>query len=343
MAYNEVLQDIRTALELGRPARIPVFALSQEFDATVCGLTYEEYIRDGKTLARCQAEAIRRFDYDWSWLHVDDTIEFEALGVGISGGGNVVPCTSGYLPATEATLRSLRIPDPQKTARMPLLLEAISEVRAEFGDTICVTGRSAAPWSSMTLTYGMEEGLVLPYTNPQLLTDTLEFFAELQIAWGLAQIKAGAHALWYGDCNASSHLISKDHLLQYALEPARNVAKAYRDAGAIVFFHASEENEDYLRLSKEIGATALSIGPGVDIADARRALGEDICILGNLEPVEILMKGSAGQVAAETERIVRAVGGPGYMFNTGECVPRETPVENVEAMIRTARATWDST
>ncbi len=107
-------------------------------------------------------------------------------------------------------------------------------------------------------------------------------------------------------------------------------------------FHASEEDEDYLGLSKELSASALSIGPGVDIMDARRALGDGVCILGNLDPVEVLLKGSAAQVAAETTRIVSAVGGPGYMFNTGECVPRETPVENVEAMMQAARTAWAS-
>ena len=342
MAYKGAIEDIRTALAGGTPERLPVFALSQEFDARFCGLTYAEYIRDGKSIAKCQSEVIRRFDYDWSWLHVDDTLEFEALGVGIFGGENVVPGTVGYLPATRETLESLRIPDPRKDARMPILLDAITEVRSEFGDTICVTGRNAAPWSSMTLTYGMGEGLLLPYTDPQLLRDTLDFFADLQIRWGLAQIEAGAHAIWYGDCNASSHLISKEHFVEYALEPAKKVAQEYIKAGAFVFFHASEEDEEYLNIMKGLGVSALSIGPGVDIAKVRSALGPKTCILGNLDPIEVLMKGSPEVVAADARRIIREVGGPAYVFNTGECVPRETPVENMDAMISAAREAWAS-
>lgn len=342
MAYKSVVQDIKTAIGGGKPGRLPVFALSQEFDARFCGLTYEEYISSGESIAKCQAEVIRRFDYDWSWLHVDDTIEFEAIGVGIFGGGNVVPGTVGYLPATQETLRGLNIPDPKKDARMPILLDAVSRVRAEFGDTICVTGRVAAPWSSMTLTYGIEEGMLLPFTDPQLLKDSLDFFTELQIKWGLAQIEAGAHAIWYGDCNASSHLISKEYLMEHAFDPAKKVAKALVDAGAFVYFHASEEDADYLNLMKNLGVSALSIGPNVNIANVRKALGPGVGILGNLDPIEVLMRGTADQVAADARRIIREVGGPAYMFNTGECVPRETPAENMEAMITAARDAWGS-
>jgi uroporphyrinogen-III decarboxylase len=44
-------------------------------------------------------------------------------------------------------------------------------------------------------------------------------------------------------------------------------------------------------------------------------------------------------VAAEAERIM-AVGkrGGGYIFNTGEMVPRDTPEENLRAMLDGARA-----
>lgn len=335
------MENVREAVSGGRPDRLPVFALSQEFDAGFSGLTYEEYIRDAETIARCQSEVIRRFDYDWSWLHVDDTLEFEAIGVGISGGGNVVPATARYLPATTDTLRGLKMPDPRSDARMPILLDAIERVREEFGDTICVTGRIAAPWSSMTLTYGIEDGLLLPFTDPQLLRDTLAFFVELQTMWGLAQIEAGAHALWYGDCNASSHLISKAFFEAYALAPAREVAKACADAGALIFFHASEEHPDYLTAMKQLGVSAISIGPGLDIVKARQALGPEVCILGNLDPIEVLMRGKADRVADETRRIIGQVGGPAYMFNTGECVPRETPTENMDAMIRAARQSWE--
>jgi len=52
----------------------------------------------------------------------------------------------------------------------------------------------------------------------------------------------------------------------------------------------------------------------------------------------VLMNGTPHQVATEAARIM-TVGkrGGAYAFNTGEMVPRDTPVENMEAMLRAAR------
>ena len=67
-----VLDDIKTCIRLKTPERTPVFALSQEFDARMSGLTYAEYVTNPENIIRCQIENIERFGYDWCWLHVDD-------------------------------------------------------------------------------------------------------------------------------------------------------------------------------------------------------------------------------------------------------------------------------
>ena len=83
MAYRGAIDDVRTIAQLGVPSRVPVFALSEEFDVRWYGRgTYEEIVLDAEKLAACTAAAIREFDYDWAWLQVDDCIEFEPLGVG---------------------------------------------------------------------------------------------------------------------------------------------------------------------------------------------------------------------------------------------------------------------
>ena len=60
--------------------------------------------------------------------------------------------------------------------------------------------------------------------------------------------------------------------------------------------------------------------------------------MGNLDPIEVLLKGTPKTIAAEVERIM-AVGcqGTGYMFDLGERTPRDVPAANMRAMIRKAR------
>ncbi len=337
MAYHGVLEDIRKCVSLTRPARIPVFAISEEFDVRWYGITYEEYCQDARKMAECQIAAIEAFDYDWCWLQVDDCIEFEPLGVATKGGADIVRATYEYLPATFETLKRLQVPDPHKEGRMPVLLDAISRIKAHFGDRVCVTGRTAAPFSSVGLLFGMEESMVMPFTNPALLKETLEFLVEVQTRFGRAQIEAGADAIWFGDCSASSHLISPETYEQWALEPARRVTRAYQQAGGLVFYHASEEGKTLPAMTR-LGVDAVSCGPGIDVQDALAILRGKVCFMGNLDPIRVIQNGTPQEVQSETTRIMEAGRNTaGFIFNSGEMIPRNTPEPNIRMMIETAK------
>ncbi len=335
-----LMDDIRRCTELKVPVELPIFALSQEFDARYSGMTYAEYISTPENIVRSQLEAIESFGWDWSWLHLDDTLEFEALGVGVAGGDNIVPATADYLPFDRPTLSGLDVPNPQTSARMPLLLDAIAGMREARGDSTCVTGRVCAPFSTVGLTFGLQDSMYKMMDDPDLVRDAITFGEECAISWGLAQIDAGAHAIWYGDCNASTHMISPAQFEEWALEPCKRVSDVLKDAGALVFLHNSEEQVAGLRLQALTEPNVLSVGPGLDMAVALRELDRQIPLMGNLDPIEMLTNASASQVAGETDRLVRMMAGGGMILNSGECIPREAKPPNMHTMIDTGRKVW---
>lgn len=339
MAYKELMNDIKTIANLGVPSKVPVCALSEEFDVKWYNRgTYEEIITDADKLSACFIASVYEFDYDWAWLQIDDCIEFEVLGVGTRGSGNILRATYEYPPANKDTLSSLKMPNPLGDGRMSILLKAISEMRKEFGDTICVCGRAAAPFSSTSLLYGIQEAMTLMIMDPDLFRKTCDFFIRLQTLWGQAQFEAGAHALWLGDCNAMSNLISIEHYSEFAFDPCKELIERYREIGVLTFFHASEEKLTYIEKQTLLGADVLSVGPGIGIAEAKKATSGKVALIGNLDPLEVLERGAPEKVVAETERIMQTgKNGGGYIFNTGEMVPRETPEENLRAMVRSAR------
>ena len=110
------------------------------------------------------------------------------------------------------------------------------------------------------------------------------------------------------------------------------------DAGAIVHLMNSEIVTSYLLAESELGVDIISCGPGADLAEVRKALTGKTCYSGNLDPIEVLMRGTPEQVAREAERIVKiGYSGGGYLFCTGEMNPRDVPVENMRAMIEAVR------
>jgi uroporphyrinogen decarboxylase len=172
----------------------------------------------------------------------------------------------------------------------------------------------------------------------------MRVFEDYQIRFGLDQIQAGADAIWLGDCNASGHLISPDAYRDFAMEPASRVAEAYKDAGGIVFYHASEELPALIDLQAGAGFSILSVGPGVDIGQARDVVKGRVCLSGNVNPLTIIERGAPDDVRAEVERIVDQVSRHGgHVMNSGEMVPRDTPEDNVRAYVAATRTAWSRT
>jgi len=341
MAFPGCMEQVRKCVAGEVPDRLPVFACSEEMDVRLSPYTYEEFATDAKKMAEVTINAIRRFDYDWAWLQVDDCILFELLGVGVRGEGDILFATCDYLPATRDTLNHLPRPDVRRDGRCKVLLDAIKAVKDTFGDDVCVVGRTECPFTAVALLYGIDQTMMMTITDPDLIRDTCEFFVDLETDFGLAQFEAGADAVWYGGCNESTHLMSVKTYEDLAADPARRVAEAYTRAGGLTFLHNSEESPAGLKAEAEIGASAISVGPGGDMVAAREAVGPSQCLIGNVDPIGVLERGTPEDVERQVRDLISKVSLQGaHILNSGEMVPRDTPEANIEAMIRTARSVW---
>jgi uroporphyrinogen-III decarboxylase len=334
------MKQIRQVIS-GKPAdpgELPVLMLSQEFDARFCGLTYEQYLSSVEKLVETQLRCIREFDYDFAWMHLHDLIEFEPLGVPVRGGDNIVPGSAGHLPATDDMVSGLRIPSGLRSAgQMPLLLGGIRGVGEQLGDDVCVMGRVSAPFSAAIFLFGIEEGMVMTMTEPQLLDRAIAFCEGFCIEVARLQIEAGAHALWVGDCNATSHLISPATFRRFALGPAKRLLQAIREMGCIAWYYPGDDAPDSLTASAEACPDMLNLTYGTDLPTMRMRLGNRLPLSGNLHPIELLERGSHEAIRTGVKRLVSAESGNPFILGSADCVTRDTPASNVRVAIETAR------
>jgi len=337
MAYSGVVEDFRACCEGRQPSRVPVFALGLEFDMTQSGLRNADSRTDVEKTLQGMSDCVARFDYDLVEVFPDDYIEFEPLGLTMRDDPNHPAMVAEYLPMTAETLQGFTLPDPTKDMRLPIHLEMIRRAKATFGDTVCVMGRIAAPFSTLGLIYGIDTLLVKMLENPDLVHDNMAFFIEHQLAFGRAQLDAGADVLWLGDCVADSKFLRPEHFKSFAFDTAAAVARPITGDGGLVIYHTCETSVPHLTLQTQLPVSAVNVGEGASIAALRNELGTDMCLTGNFDPI-LLRDGTPEQVAESAEAMMRQnrVGG-GYVFNTGEGVMANTPPENVAAMLTAAR------
>jgi len=75
-----------------------------------------------------------------------------------------------------------------------------------------------------------------------------------------------------------------------------------------------------------------------DLAEIKRLYGEKIVLKGNLHTTDVMLRGSAADVAAASRQAIDAAAGGGrFILSTGDQCGRDTPDENIRAMIETAR------
>jgi MtaA/CmuA family methyltransferase len=342
MAYTEVLDDIRRCISLGIPSRVPCFPIGVMFDFHIQGFTHRQWRSDPRVMVRVAAGAVRMFDYDVFMLHPDDLVEYEEVGIGITDEEDLPPAVSRYLPPTAETLRGLKErgpTQPETHGRLARHLEGLRAIKAELGSDVCLTGRIAAPFSTLALILGIEGTLILMLEDPGLLEGFMELFLEYNQGIAALQLQAGADAIWLGDCVATSNFISVEQFERFAAGPAAESSRRIRNAGGIVFYHGAETALPHLRTMAGLPVDAINIGYGVDLAEVKNAIGGRKCIMGNLDTIEVLRPQSAEDVERDVGRIVEAgKPGGGYIFCTGEGITHDTPVENVKAMVRAVRA-----
>jgi uroporphyrinogen decarboxylase len=75
-----------------------------------------------------------------------------------------------------------------------------------------------------------------------------------------------------------------------------------------------------------------------DLADLKRRYGDRIVLKGNLHTTQTMLHGSVEDVIEASRRAIdAAAAGGGFILSTGDQCGRDTPDENLRAMIETAR------
>jgi uroporphyrinogen decarboxylase len=79
------------------------------------------------------------------------------------------------------------------------------------------------------------------------------------------------------------------------------------------------------------GADVLSVDWRIPIGEARARVGDRVALQGNLDPCALL--GSASNLTAAAERILKEAGSGGHIFNLGHGILPTTPVDNAKTLV----------
>jgi len=135
-----------------------------------------------------------------------------------------------------------------------------------------------------------------------------------------------------------------DFFRQFVQPYEKRVIDAIHSAGKFSIYHNCGCARALYKNYQELGMTVwetVAEPPRADnrLADAKAALGDRICLLGNLDQVDFLKRATPAEVAARARQIMQT-GKPGgrFIFSTSDYLEKDTPRDNVIAMLAAAKA-----
>lgn len=279
---------------------------------------------DAPTMARLAAAAGDILGYDAIMPVFSVVQEAAALGCPVDWG------TVDTMPTVRAPLwtepEQVRVPeDLLDRAPIRVVLDAIRILRATYGPRLAIIGKVMGPWTLAYHVYGLQEFLADTLLAPARVRGFLETLSAVSLAFGRAQIAAGADALCLAD-HATGDLV-RGAMYRDLLLPIHR--RLVRDLGGPTVLHICGNTLDRLGYIADAGFDAFHFDSKVDAADAVRAVGGRMALVGNVNNPETLLRGTPEDAAAQARYAVEA----GVRVIGPECaVPLHTPLENLLAI-----------
>lgn len=332
-------ERVMTALEGGRPDRVPVVPIVRDWSARQVGFRFCDIMESVEKYVYAQYFCVRQFGYDAVWDLLAIHAEAEAMGSILKVPEDMPPSIEvPFVKDYEEDLGKLQIPDPWKDGRLPMILEGTRRLKELCKEEYAVIGYIQAPFRHASMLRGSEYVMRDVFKKPEQLKKLLEIATESLIVYGKAVAAAGADVICISDPSSSGDAVSREIWEEFGAPYTKMVVSEVRQTGIRMFLHICGDTSDRVDSLAETGVEGLSLDQKVDFSYARKTLGDSICLMGNVDPVQTLIFGNPEDVAAEAGYAITTAGKNGnFILSSGCMMPPDVPPENVTAMVDTAR------
>ncbi len=290
-----------------------------------------EICRTPELSAAVAAMPVEQFGVDAAILFSDIMIPLLEMGVGLQMVEDVGP----VLDRPVRSLEDVKAMQQLETGRVSYVAESIRLTRKALNDSVPVIGFSGAPF---TLASYLIEGRgsrnylkvkAMMYTRQDAWRLLMEKLSRVVVDYLMEQARAGCQVVqlfdsWAGALSAEDYSV---YVLPYMCEIAEKLA-----AAGLTVISFSTGNSALLPLMKCRGVGVISVDWKVNIDDAWRMIGYDVALQGNLDPA--VMLADRNFIVDRAKAILgRTSGRNGHIFNLGHGMLKETPEENVKALV----------
>jgi uroporphyrinogen-III decarboxylase len=125
--------------------------------------------------------------------------------------------------------------------------------------------------------------------------------------------------------------VNEEHYLEFAHPYLKRICDAFPEDW-VKIYHNDAEITACLDHLPDCGFHVLNWGKQTDIAEVKQRVGQRMCLMGNVNPLEVGVRGTPAEVRQATLEVLEKSGGEGIILSVGGGTSPGMPRENIRAM-----------
>lgn len=314
---------------------VPRIPILMHFAADYINAAYSDFAADYQVMTAAKLKLAEAFDFDLVDIMSDPYRETTAFGGQIEYRPDTTPkCIKAPLGDAK-DLRQLQIPEINTSERLSNAVKAIEAYKVRAWKQYSITGWVEGPAAEAADLRGVENFLLDLMDDPAYCSELMTICIETAVKFATAQIKAGADTIGVGDAIASQVSTRVYNKLIFPKE--KKLVDGIHQAGGLVRLHICGDINRLLPSIGRLGVDILDCDYMVDMRSARKYMGNDCVLTGNIDPVSGVLQGNPKTIRHFFIDLYKEIGAP-FFVNAGCEIPRGTPTENLKALCEPIKA-----
>lgn len=337
MTPNERLNAFMTGQPMDRILAMPIVC---SMSGSVMGLTHKQKRSSAENEALAQIACYERFGNDMT------IIEYGLHGVGIALGSKTNDQEDLVPAIIEYAMDDLKDVDKLDMSKLELKNDKMFQLHHEaakilidrVSDEVPTGVLISGPFTAAASIYKIEKLLRSTRKDPEQLHKLIRFCTDA-LKMICNEFVATGSIILLCDPIASGTILSKKQYREFVLPYTIELMDSIHQAGGMICYHICGDTTAIVEDMVESGCDMLSIDNRVSLVHTKEKAGSKVPILGNVDPVEVLILGTEQDVDDAVKKCIEdAYDSPsGYILASGCDLSGSVPLENIDQFMDSAR------
>ncbi len=275
-----------------------------------------------------------KFDFGFTYTFDYGTIFVESLGIPLLKPDFDFHSTLENPIKSTEKLKDLKKLNPYSDGNMPVYLESVRRVKEISGKPqFCSL---VGPLTLAAELCGVVDLARMTIKNKDFVKALVSYCKETVIEFAIELQKAGVDVLQISEPTA---VILSPKLFRDIVQPALKELTGSIEIPTVL--HICGNTSAIIDTMLDCGFDGISVDQIMDIEELAQNVPDDIVLVGNIDPLEVMANMTPDQVRSETVKMLKKMDGHiNYIPSFGCDLAMDMPIENLEAFLEEVNNYW---